>query len=170
RNHWETPMTLENTLLQRLSEWRPTGDGRHNLAVLDDAARWTLTLTADRQDQIGCVLWELALRRTRPVPAADPAAALRAWAERTAKQVKGLLETLSVVEVDAGRNEALLRSGGPARRGESVSYYEVRLKGTSEALVQRFKGATNGGKRTQVPFTLTHEVLAQLVADLTDDE
>src|SRR5262249_50864391 len=162
--------TLENTLLQRLSEWRPSGDGRHNLAVRDDAAGWTVTLTADRQDQIGCAVWELALRRNQAAAVTDPAAALRAWAERTAKQVKGLLETLSVVEVDVGRNEALLRSGDPARRGEAVSYYEVRLKGTSEALVQRFKGATNGGKRTQVPFTLTHEVLARFAADLTDDE
>ncbi len=159
-------MTLENTLRQKLSEWRPASEGRHTLSVLDDQAGWTATLTADRQDQIGCVIWELALRRT----AATPAAGLKAWADRAAKNVKGLLETLAVVEVDAARNEALLRSGDPSRRGEAVSYYEIRLKGTTDALVQRFQGSTHGGKRTQVPFTLTHEVVAHLAADLASDE
>ena len=163
-------MTLENTLLQKLSEWRPVGDGRHTLAAPDEAAGWTVAVTADRQDQIGCVVWEMALRRTAPAVAGDPAAALKAWAERAARNVKGLLETLAVVEVDAGRGEALLRSGDPSRRGEAVAYYEVRLKGTTDALVQRFQRATVGGKRSQVPFTLTHEVLARLATDLTDQE
>src|SRR5262245_15112370 len=119
-------MTLENTLLQKLGEWRPVGEGRHTLAATDEAAGWTAAVTADRQDQIGCVVWEMTLRRT--TPAACGAAALRAWADRAAANVKGLLEALAVVEVDAARGEALLRSGDPSRRGEAVAYYEVRLK------------------------------------------
>ena len=162
-------MTLENTLLEKLSEWRPAGEGRHTLAVLDADAGWNVAITADRQDQIGCVVWEMALTRMNAAATTD-AAALKAWAERAAGQVKGLLEPLAVVEVDTQRNEALLRSGEPSRRGEGVAYYEILLKGTKEAVARRFQGAAAGGKRTQVPFTLTHEVLARFAADLTTDE
>ena len=161
-------MTLENTLLEKLSEWRPAGEGRHTLAVLDADAGWNVALTADRQDQIACVVWELTLTRMNAVTTTDPAA-LKAWAERAAGQVKGLLEPLAVVEVDTHRNEALLRSGEPSRRGEGVAYYEILLKGTREAIARRFQGAA-AGKRTQVPFTLTHEVLARFAAVLTADK
>ena len=46
-------MTLENTLLEKLSEWRPAGEGRHTLAVLDADTGWNVAITADRLDQIG---------------------------------------------------------------------------------------------------------------------
>lgn len=162
-------MTLENTLLQKLSDWHPAGDGRHTLAVTDEAAGWNVAVTADRQDQVGCVVWELALRRAAVAPATDAAVALRAWAERAAGRVKGLLEMLAVVEVDPTRGEALLRSNEPTQRGEAVAYYEVLLRGTPEAAVRRFKGGA-GQRREQVAFALTHEVLARLAADLTADE
>lgn len=162
-------MSLENTLLQKLSEWRPAGEGRHTVAVTDEAAGWHVAVTADRQDQVGCVGWEVALRRTTAVPAKDAAAALHAWADRAAGRVKGLLEPLAVVEVDPTRGEAMLRSNEPTRRGEALAYYEVLLKGAREATVRRFLGGT-GQRREQVPFALTHEVLARLAADLTADE
>ncbi len=157
-------MTLANTLRQKLSEWRPAGQGRHTLAVTDESG-WTAVLTADRQDQIGCVLWEVTLRRP-DATSNDPLPALRAWADRTAKNVKGLLERLRVVEVDATRREALLRSDVPAERDDSVAYYEILLKGSSQAIVQRYQGSTTGQRRTQIPFTLTHEVVAQLAEDI----
>src|SRR5262249_12064776 len=107
----------------------------------------------------------IALRRT----AAAPPAALRAWAERAAGRVQGLLEPLAVVEVDVTRDEALLRSGQPSRRGEALGYYAVLLPGTRAATVRRVNGA-HGQRREQVRFALTHEVLARLAADLTADE
>lgn len=162
-------MTLENRLLQELGDWRPAGDGRHTLAVTDEAAGWNVAVTADRQDQVGCIVWELALRRASEPPTQDASAALRGWAERVAGRVKGLLEPLAVVEVDPPSGVALLRSNEPTHRADALAYYEVLLKGVREAVVRRFKGGV-GQRREQVPFALTHEVLARLAADLTADE
>ena len=53
-------MTLENTLLERLSEWQPPA-GRRELHVA--AGGWSTTISADRSDALGCLLWELHLQR-----------------------------------------------------------------------------------------------------------
>jgi hypothetical protein len=126
-----------------------------------------VTLTADRADQLGCLVWELELRKN--VPAASDFAALQAWAARVAERATGLLELLKVVEVDAARAEALLRSESPVSRGEQVKYYEVVLAGSGNALLRRYQAPRQGtGKREQVAFALTHEALAKLAFDLTD--
>src|SRR5215470_8087547 len=125
-------MTLENTVLAKLAEWHPPA-GRHTLTVPDGAA-WAASVTADRSDALGCLVWELAVRRTAEAPAGET---LRGWAERIAGRVVGLLEPLKVHEIDAERNEGVLRSVAPSQRGESLFYYEVLLYGTSAATVHR---------------------------------
>ncbi len=88
------------------------------------------------------------------------------WAKGVAKRVTGLLEALWVLEIDAQRNEALLRSTEPSRRSAELFYYEVLLKGTQAANVCRYQASPGGGRREQVPFVLTHEALANFVRDL----
>src|SRR5262245_54202538 len=100
---------LDEALLSRLAEWRPAGPGPHSLAAPLAPAGWALTLTADRADTLGCLVTELTVAR----PAGDQpvtAAALTQWAVRTVGRVTGLLEPLKLVEVDAHRSEAQLRS------------------------------------------------------------
>ena len=161
-------MSLSATLLEKLAEWRP-GRGRQTLNVPDSGAGWAVSLTADRADELGCLTWELTLRRGAPLPGGD-AQALRAWADRVAGRARGLMEMLKVVEVDAERDEAILRSDAPAAKGNDRFYYEVHLKGIGVAAVRRFRGAVGGtGKREQVAFALTHEALARLAADLAAD-
>jgi hypothetical protein len=155
-------MTLENTVLEKLAEWHPPA-GRHTLTVPDQGAGWSVAVTADRSDVLGCLVWELAVRRTGPA-AADQT--LRGWAERTVARVVGLLEPLKVHEIDPERNEALLRSAAPLERGANLFYYEALLHGASAATVRRYR-ASHGGRREQVAFALTHEALAKFVADLT---
>jgi hypothetical protein len=155
-------MTLENTLLAKLAEWHPPS-GRHTLTVPYKAA-WAASVTADRSDALGCLVWELAVRRTAEAPAGET---LRGWADRIVARVVGLLEPLKVHEIDAERNEGLLRSAAPAQRGEKLFYYEVLLNGTAAATVRRYQAAHDGGRREQVAFALTHEVLAKLAGDLT---
>jgi hypothetical protein len=153
-------MTLGDTLLQKLADWRPAGEGRHTLAATDQATGWHVAVTADRHSDLGCAVWELDARRS--VLSAD----VRPWAERVAAGVSGLLEKLTLIEVDAARNEALLRSAEPARRGDNVFYYEVRLRDRSRACVRRYRADHDGGRREQVSFTLTHEGLAKLADDV----
>ena len=157
-------MTLENMLMEKLAEWHPPA-GHHTLTVPDEAAGWAVSVTADRCDVLGCLVWELAVRRTADAPAGEK---LHAWADRIAARVTGLLESLKVHEIDIERNEGLLRSTAPLQRGESLFYYEAVLHGTAAATVRRYQAAHLGtSRREQVAFALTHETLAKLAADLT---
>jgi len=155
-------MTLSETDLAKVADWQP-GEGRQTLAVTDEASSWTASITTDRRDAVGCVLWEVALQSAAPA-----AGTLDAWADAIAGRVTGLLESLRVHEVDAARNEALLRSDGPSARGDDVYYYEVLLQGTARATLRRFRASRQPtGSRKQVAFTLTNEALARLVEDLS---
>jgi hypothetical protein len=156
-------MTLTESLLPKLSEWRPAGDGRHSLAVAAPEGGWTAHLTADKADSLSCLVWELTLARTGAAP---EGLTLKAWAESVAKRATGLLEPLRVLEVDDVRSEALLRSDSPARKGGRVAYYEVKLFGTDRAVVRRFAASRTEGGRDQVAYGLTHEVLAKLAGDI----
>jgi hypothetical protein len=157
-------MTLAETLQGKLADWHPAGEGRHSWSENFPEAGWAVGLAADRTDTVGCLAWELTLARTADAPAG---LTLQGWADGIAGRVRGLLEDLKVVEVDDTRNEALLRSDGPTARGDAVLYYEVHLRGLSHATVRRYKGSRSaGGRREQVAFALTHEVLAKLVEDI----
>jgi hypothetical protein len=127
-------------------------------------------IQADRNDELGCRVWELLVRRTNQTQK-PKVGTLRAWADRAAARVTSLVETLKVVEVDQTRNEALLRSGKPSRRAKAISYFEVHLRGTSEVSVRRYRGYhETGQRREQISYPLTHESLAQVVADLTAED
>ncbi len=151
-------MTFANTLLRRLAEWHP--QKRETLQLTDEASGWTVALTADRCDSLSCQLWEMTLRR----PAAPEGADLKAWAGQFATNLRGLPDTLAVLEVDTLRREALLRSDKPFAREEQVSYFEAHLYGTTGLTVRRFQAQTKTpAKREQVPFVLSHEMIATLV-------
>jgi hypothetical protein len=152
-------------LLARLSEWRPAGPGPHSLHAPVDAG-WELTVTADHSELLGCLATELTVSR----PAALTSAAdLTRWAVRSAQRITGLLEPLKVIEVDATRSEAILRSDTPSVRGDRVHYYELLLRGTHAATLRRYQAERGGGKREPIPFALTHESIAKLAGDLIAD-
>jgi hypothetical protein len=156
-------MTVNEALLQKLGKWKPSG--RQTLAA--DAAGWSVAVTADRGDELGCLVWDLTVSRS---PAPAEGVAVREWADRVAGRARGLMENLKLVEVDAERRQALLRSDEPTRRGDDIFYYEVLLTGGGSGSVRRFQGGRPNGRREQVPFALTHEVLAKLSGDLTCDK
>jgi hypothetical protein len=157
-------MTLDEILYQRLGSWRPP-EGRHDLTAAEEIPGWTVSVTADRCDEVGCLTWELTLRRASAAPARD--VTLFDWAHGVAARVTGLLEPLKVIEVDAVQNEALLRSSTASQRGDKLYYYEVLLRGTTEAHVCRYQARpNNAGPREQVPFAVTHETLVKFIGDL----
>ena len=156
-------MTLTERLLPKLSDWRPQSAGRHALAANAPEAGWSAHLIADKTDTLSCLVWELTLARTGAAP---EGLTLRGWAEGVAKRATGLLEPLRLLEVDDARGEALLRSDAPAKKGERLAYYEVRLFADARAVVRRFTGSRAESGREQVAFALTHEVLAKLAGDI----
>ncbi len=156
-------MTLDETLLQKLSEWRPAAGKRATLTVADEGSGWTAALTADRSDELGCLTWEFAVRPVKAVESGD----LNTRAGRVASHITGLLETVGVHEVDAIRGEALLRSQPPGQRGDQVLYYEILLEKSGAATLRRFQADPKAHtKRHQVAFALTHEALAKFAHDL----
>lgn len=154
-------MTLAETLLPKLADWRPAGEGRHSWSESFPAAGWTVHLAADKADTLSCLVWELTLVRTGDAPAGQT---LKAWATAVADRVTGLMESLKLYEVDETRQEAILRSETPAKKGDRRAYYEVRLHGLTRAVVRRFAATAHG--REQVAFATTHEVLAKLAGDI----
>jgi len=153
-------MKLNEILLEKLNDWRPD-NARTPLSLATPDGSASLSLIADQNERLACRVWELTLTRQ------DAPTDLKAWAARTCECVTGLLEPLQIVEVDAERQIAQVRSDDPSKRGENVAYYEMLLKGTKEIVVRRFEADAKGGrKREQVGFALTHEALAKLVADL----
>jgi hypothetical protein len=157
-------MTLADRLQEKLASWKPSGEGRHSWRETVADSGWTVRLTADHNDVVGSMVWELALTREGDVPAG---LTLKAWAARIAATASGLRENLKLIEVDGNRQEAVLRSVAPTRKGDSASYYEIRLYGLSKAEVRRYQAnPTAAGRREQVLFPLTHEVLAKLVGDI----
>lgn len=157
-------MTLDETLLQKLGDWRPVGEGRHSMTESLPEAGWTIHIAADRTDTIGSILWEASVERL----AAPPADAnLRGWAEGIASRAAGLMEPLVVHEIDATRKEALLRSKAPTVRHGDRYYFEVRLNDCRQAVVRRYRvGPNPGDHREQVSYPITHDTLSRFVADL----
>ena len=79
---------------------------------------------------------------------------LETRAEQVCQRVTGLLEPLRLVEVDAPRQSALLRSEQPGQRGDERFYYEVLLDGDGGATVRRYPDAACG--RTAPPASRLH--------------
>jgi hypothetical protein len=157
-------MTLADNFQERLASWKPSGEGRHSWSESFPDAGWAVHLAADHNDVVATLVWELTLARTVPAPAG---LTLKAWAGQIAERVSGLMEDLKLIEVDDARQEAVLRSEDPSRKGDLALYYEVRLYGLSRAVVRRYHADTAAAtRREQIAFPLTHEALAKLAGDI----
>jgi len=148
-------MTLDELLLRRLADG--SAAGKQEMRVQDESGR-SVTLVVDHADTVGCRLDEVAL--------SGPAVAdLPARAAAVATRVTGLLEPLRLLETDQERGVAVLRSVAPTKRGDLRQYYELLLRTDGSASLRRYQ-APPAGRRQAVAFSLTHEALAKLVADL----
>jgi hypothetical protein len=155
-------MTLEKLLLEKLASWRPHS-ARQTLTLEHADSGWIVDLVAECVESVGARLWEVRLSRLTSLPApvalADQAAAIVA-------RVTGLMEPLRLVEIDASRDLAQFRSTAPAARDGSLYYYEVVRNSDGTTHLSRYQAIPASGKRQQVAFSLTNEVLAKFVADL----
>jgi hypothetical protein len=156
-------MTLTESLLPKLSEWTPSGAGRHSWAAAFPTEGWTVRIAADKADSLSCLVWELTLSRTKEPPVG---LTLKGWATAIAARTSGLLEPLKVHEVDDPRGEALLRSNTPTQKGEALAYYEVKLTGLTTATLRRYSAAKRKTGRNQTAFAITHELLAKVAGDI----
>lgn len=119
-------------------------------------------------DSMGCQLWELAIR----VPQLSGAdmTLLQRWSEDLCGRVTYLLEGFAAIEHDPSLGSVLVRSSQPSHTGPRGEYYEVFLQSTGNDVfaLRRFQFELGMPGRTQVPLTITHEVLKRLVHDVID--
>jgi hypothetical protein len=153
-------MTLSKELRQNLLD--PTQGA--NGAVTAAAGPWQATAATPHRDKIGAEITELTVERATPGPGS-----VKSWADAFAGSNTGLLEPLKVQEVDAGRDEAIIRSSPPAKQDGGVDYYEVKMHGTQKASVKRYRGG-EAGVRQSIPFALTHDSIGKVVDGLTGSQ
>jgi hypothetical protein len=122
------------------------------------AGRGSVELDLVRGDTIGCELHSLEVDRAQPAPP------INTWAEAVAAKVTGLGEPVKVLEIDPISHFATLRSTTPTTQQSRTTYFEIKLIHPQYAYVCRFQyDQAAGTSRQSVPFTLTHEALAQVI-------
>lgn len=155
-------MTLADSLLEKLEAMQPM-DGKKIISY--SLPSGSVSLSVERADSVGCLLNELNIRRLSQ----ESIGSVKPWADRLANRITGLIEPLKVIEVDDERNEAILRSQTPSKKGTAAHYYELYLNGHGSANLHRYKiDLAAGTKREMVPFSLTHESIAKLAGDICE--
>ena len=151
-------MTPADALVQSLDSWQPAGAGPHSTTSVQPG--WQTTVTAEANDSLATKATEVMITRTAPAPAGST---LRGWADSIVAKPAGLPEPLALHEIDTDGGVAILRSAVPARKGDSVGYYEATLIGTEEAKLKRYTAnTTDRTPREAVPFVLTHESIGKI--------
>ncbi len=156
-------MNIGEKLIQNLISGPLTGASPFTAEFPESG--WNAQIDLEHRDIVGSIIRELNLERTGDRP---DELTTQAWAESIAARASGLLERFAFLEYDSTQDEALLRSDVPSQKQNHLSYYELRLKGTSKAVLRRYQ-FERGSKfpREQVSFALTHEVLQKLIDDIT---
>lgn len=155
-------MIQETNLQTRLANWKIADESQLTVPVND---QWQVEILANRSDELGCRVLQMAVTRTEKKDLASPAD----WANSLCQETNGPLRNLKVVEVDGHRQQALLRTELPQDLGNTYSYYEVNLTAMNQAIVKRFAvDSVINGKRHATPFVLTHEQVFEMVNHLTD--
>jgi hypothetical protein len=150
-----------NALVKTLQELKATGNFPQRLLVRDASLAATLEMDAIQLDRMSV---EVSMLRVTPeqvkkLPLRDQAVAL-------SQRITGLMEKLSAIEIDDERGQALLRSESPVADHSTRIYYELLLNRGGSAELHRYQGSMIKSERKTIPFTLTHEALAKLAADI----
>jgi hypothetical protein len=154
-------MSHTNSLMKTLNELKASGAFPQRLLMRDPSVAATVEMDVHKLDSLS-----IQLSLLRVSPEATTKVVLKEKAADLALRITGLLEKLSVIEIDDNRGEALLRSNSPAVNEEERLYYELIADRQGTATLHRYQGSMLNSKRKEVPFILTREALAKLITDL----
>lgn len=154
-------MSLATNLLEKLKDKQvvPLADGNFELCHSDEKGE--IKITAEKVESLGSRVIEIEVKSNSSGSSGGGGRNVVERAKHIAENAYGLLEPLKVLEYDQAGQQAIIRSVAPLKKADSVEYYEVELDGDGQAKMGRYESA-NGEKRKQIPFTLTHEVLAKM--------
>ena len=125
-----------------------TADGRVSVGI-DDA------------DRLGVLAGPITAQR----PGGKPAA-VKAQADEAVRKLHYLQEPLTIIETEARRGRAILRSTSPRPVGSGREYNEAVLEGGDSISIRRYR-TEQGSRRRTVPSNLSRETLGRLADDLT---
>ncbi len=91
---------------------------------------------------------------------------LQKQAEAVSQTIRYLSEDLALIELDATKQAAQLRSSPPQKGPRSAIYYELMLYSGNRALLRRYNQEKGERERRPVAMTLTEETFERLVNDL----
>lgn len=154
-------MSRTNTLLDTIRELKASGAFPQRLLLRDSALAATVEMEVHQLDRLSI---EMSMLRVTPELGME--ASLRDRAQALARKVTGLMEKLSAIEIDETRGEAMLRSDTPMAQEHDRLFYELILNRQGVTTLHRYLGSIVKSGRREVPFTLTREALAKLIADL----
>ncbi|HMO36716.1 MAG TPA: hypothetical protein PKA06_11795 [Gemmatales bacterium] len=155
-------MKSPTSLVTTLKELQTSGALPQRVLLRDTQLATTIEIELLQLDRLSL---EASLLRVTPEKV--PAETLRERATLLAQRVTGLMEKLTVLEVDEARGEALLRSDVPAAQDTQRRYYELLLQRNGTATPHRYEGSTLQSARKAIPFSITREAMAKLISDLT---
>ena len=113
-------------------------------------------------DAMAVSLTELSLQSDEL--AAVSIGSLRDASQALCRRLTYLLEPISPVEADTEKCVVQMRSNPPQADDNGLRYYELLIERGGAVTLHRYEKSP-GHPRTQVPATLTHEVLGRLIDD-----
>lgn len=154
-------MSHTKSLMKTLNELKPTGAFPQRLLIRDPSVAAAMEMDVHKLDSLS-----IQLSMLRISPELPTKFALKDKAADLAQRITGLLEKLSVIEIDEDRGEALLRSNSPVVNEEQRLYYELIAQRSGTTTLYRYLGSMLRSDRKEVPFILTREAMAKLIIDL----
>jgi hypothetical protein len=145
---------------------RITGDGQ---AYVIDEKKDGVRLEAEIEDfdKYSCRVKSLSLKAERePNSSEEIVERLRQQADAATRTIRYLSEDLALVELDATRQAAQLRSSPPQKEQRATTYYELMLYNGDSATLKRYTHEKGEHERRSVAMTLTEENFERLVNDL----
>ena len=163
----KTPMKASDQINQALAEKIKAAsvDGRcvGKTSVDASTSDGRVSVGIDDADRLGVLAGPISAQR----PGGARPAAVKAQAEEAVRKIGYLQEPLTIVETEARRGRAILRSAEPRQTGTGREYNEAVLDGGDSISIRRYR-ADQGSRRRSVPSNLSRETLGRLADDLTD--
>lgn len=155
----------ERSLLEELVRKMAAREGGEGpVEIRRRRAGWTLRLRVADADRLGVLLDEAELTREGP---GEPGG-LERQAKGLHDELRSLGERLALLEIEAERGRAILRSTTPLLLPEAIEYDEAELEGGRRVVLRRYRFDRGSGTRRAVPANLGAEALPRLARELLE--
>jgi len=155
-------MSPGKELVTMIEQRAGSGGGTEALRLSCGPVELTALLT--ESDRLGCSLERIEFRTNLAQPLDSDA--LWQLADRIAKRIQYLLESLEPIELDRPQQVALIRSRPPAEEDQAKLYYEATLDSSGQLVLRRWRRTAT--EREPERMVLTFQTLRKLADDVVE--